>query len=412
MMKRIITAAVFIGIFWMTAAIYAQTAPEPAADAEPLSSNMEEDVTKARLILGNERWMQMHFFFQAGAHSSKTWDEANGERKRDAAYSKDMYIGACRMILNGQLSEKVFFFMSTDDLTAGKSSTTSDTVNDSTGSNKLFTQDAYIKFMPARAFQIYTGLLTIPMMRQNMQSQATLLGPVPMAEGKLFDGYSNNGRDTGLMLRGLIPYYSNHVIEYRLAAFRGFGRRVENGQVVRNGDSMPRFSGRIQIEGADPEDGYFVSENYLGKRSIFCAGIGFDFQEKVRDNRKDYLAIGGDVSLDTPMDMQGRYVGSLQIGAAGASNYPNDANMNFNSYFMIYTQVGLLMDETIQPIARYVFRHEKGNGGNLYKTLSGGLNYFINGHYTNVKLLIDYPLDPNNNPDNQPRATLQVQAYF
>jgi hypothetical protein len=213
------------------------------------------------------------------------------------------------------------------------------------------------------------------------------------------------------MFRGLIPYYSNHVIEYRLAVLRGFGRKVDASGVTRNANDLPRISGRIQIEGSDPEDGYFVSENYLGKRSVFCAGFGFDYQSKVRNN-KDYLALGGDIALDTPMDMQGRYVGSLQIGVAGASNYPSDAPVNFNSYVMFYGQAGLLMNETFQPFARYVFRNESGSGSHLYKTLSGGLNYFINGHYTNIKLLVDWPLDPNNNPDNQLRATLQAQAYF
>ncbi|HEY1405543.1 MAG TPA: hypothetical protein VF857_02940, partial [Spirochaetota bacterium] len=285
--------------------------------------------------------------------------------------------------------------------------------NSATGKNHLFTQDAYLKVMPSKLFQIYAGLLTVPLTRVNIQSDATLLGtePVPLMSN-VMNGFSNKGRDTGVMFRGVMPYF-----EYRLGAFRGLDREVEkdangNPKVTRNGKNIPRLSARLQMNGADSEEGYFFSENYLGRRLIFSVGTGLDYQPDVRNNKKDYFAFAGDLAMDMPISMDFMSAVSFQSGFVKTLRYPTDADVLCTSSMVGYGQMGVLMYKNVQPMVRYQYRKETGTQKKSYQTITVGLNYFINGHNANIKFGVDVPIGKNKNYPDQYKGTLQVQGYM
>jgi hypothetical protein len=388
-------------------------------EAEPVAS-FDEDALKSRLVFGPDRWAQFHALIQAGVSSSKTWNAAANETKSDAYWSKDFFIRACKISFNGQIASNTFFFLQTADLTAGKSAQTEgEETNDATGKNKLFTQDAYIKFAPAKAFQMYAGLLTVPRDRQNLQSQATMLtaNGQPMVQSSM-DGYSNNGRDTGIMFRGLLPA-AKPFMEYRLGVFRGLGRKNDEvttsptyGEVIRNKKDLPRIAGRIQLTAGDTEESYFLSENYLGKKGLLSWGIGVDYQPDQVENSKDYLSYATDVTFETPFSMELPMALSMQGGFIKSVNMPDTVNLQYDTLLDIYAQVGLLIAQKVQPTMK--FAHRSTNGGEVtkFRTLSWGLNYYINGHFSNIKFDFDIPISKNNKLPDQYKATLQFQGYL
>ena len=191
----------------------------------------EEDVSKARLTLGPDRWIQLHYFLQTNFNYGKL----------DSKNSYDFQIRKSRIVLNGQVAPKVDFFFQTDDLKAGNSSDKSTTDNDTDGANHLFTQDAFARLTVSRGFQIMAGLLTVPLTRINLSSQATTLCAIEDPNLEVMSNYSNNGRDAGVMLRGL---FGTRAFEYRLGVFDGYSRDAKNAN-GRNGSDSPRLSARI-----------------------------------------------------------------------------------------------------------------------------------------------------------------------
>jgi hypothetical protein len=416
-MKKIM-CAVISAFFILPAVVFAED-PAPQTPASEVITGDDEDPVKSRLNLGNDHWIQVHALIQTGFQSANTWNPAVGETKNNAYWSKDFYLRAARLIFNGQAAENVYFFLQTADLTAGGISNNQDTNTNATNKVHLYTQDAYLNFVALRFAQIYTGLLTIPFDRQNMQSQATLLGTERPKALNTMEGYTNNGRDLGIMLRGIGPG-SHSFLEYRVGLFRGFNRDEDStGTVTRNKSDFPRIAGRIQLNPGDPEEGYFYSENYLGKRHIFAIGAGMDFQPNVYHKTKDYLAFTGDVSFDIPFNQLKRFVLSGQAGFIKALNYPEDAFIGdtgaYTGYTIIYAQAGLLVEQKIQPWVRFYYRHNAGVTGDAHSSYEGfnvGFNYFINDHFANIKLSFDIPIGKNTGLPNEYVGTLQFQGYL
>ena len=415
---RIALACVIFAFSALTVSAQEQNSAQSSAttpEADPVSS-LNEEIIKSRLELGTDRWMQMHFFLQSGFSSAKTWDAENGEKEKNARWSKDFYIQACRLILNGQLSQRTFFFAQTEDLQAGKSS--SDGLSDENsadGQNHMYMQDAYVKFAPSKMFQIYTGLLAVPSSLQNLISQATLLGVTPLPIFKTAPGYSNNGRDTGFVIRGLIVP-KKPILDYRLGVFRGLGREVTvvDGKTkdVRNKNDLPRITARVQFNGGEPEEGYFLSENYIGKRKILALGFAADYQPDQHEVTKDYLAFSFDLDVDMPFTGSGTPAIAGQIGFIHGSNCPDTTGSSVDSFSSFYVQAGYLLNPSFQCFGKYFFTKSKGDESSSAKTLAAGMTYFINEHFSNVKFQFDVPVGSNRDDADQYKATLQFQGYM
>lgn len=393
-----------------------------AADDKPVSAPMpdsdsiaklDDESIKSRLIYGPDRWMEIHGLIQAGFTYTRTWDtslRSDGVTPKETSakerWRSDAYLKAARLSLNGQLGKGLFFFYQTADLNTGSSA--ENTNKKDTSKAALYTQDAYVKMEYSQAFQVYAGMLTVPRDRQNLQSQASLL----TAEGQTqalssMDGYSNSGRDTGLMLRGFFPG-KKPIMEYRFGVFKGLGRELDDdGKVIRNRHNQPRVAGRIQLSAGDTEESYFYSENYLGKRTLFAFGIGGDYQADQRGNKKDYVSYASDLTFDSPMQVGLPIAVSTQIGFIKAINVPDNVGLDYSSYLDIYAQMGVLVLDKIQPVIK--FSH---NSVNKARFLDFGLNYYMNGHYSNIKFEFDVPIGDNRGDADQYKAILQFQGYL
>ncbi len=371
----------------------------------------EEDVSKARLTLGPDRWIQLHYFLQTNFNYGKL----------DSENSYDFQIRRSRIILNGQVAPKVDFFFQTDDLKAGNSSDKSKTDNDTDGANHIFTQDAFARLTVNRGFQIMAGLLTVPLTRTNLSSQATTLCAIEDSNLSVMSNYSNNGRDAGVMLRGL---FGTRAFEYRLGVFDGYSRGAKDVKGRNNSDS-PRLSARISWNALENEDdeSYFYSENYLGKRNVLAFGVGVDFQNKVYPTSsgefKNYFAWSLDTAVD--VNMSSATVLTMQGGIIMGSNNPGEGLPDdetiivplYDEYMTIHAQAGMLFFQQVQPVMRYSYRKNTLNGGGT-ETLSNlafGVNFFINSHYAAIKTLYSHPLKDSIDKDSK-RLDLSFQIYM
>ncbi len=410
-MKKFLFMILFVFFLFPAVSLFAVQTPE-------------EDVSKARLLLGPNRWIQLHYFLQTGYQSADTIDENN-----DKYWSNDFYVKRSRVILNGQVSSSVYFFFQSEDLKAGASNSDESEENNSTGENKMFTQDAYLHFKPSDGFQIYAGLLALPFNRQSCQSAATSLG-IDLNNAVLpFNNYSNNNRDTGFMLRGLL---GSKIFEYRLGVFRGLDRKIRTEEVangdpvltddVRNEKDYPRVTGRIQLHGMDPEEGFFYSGNYLGKKNVLGLGIGVDYQQDVftknGSDYKDHLALSVDISMDFVLaggNSVASQFGFMKSDYNPAEGLDENGVLLYNKMYAYYGQIGMYVMHSLQPLIKYTYRKNRDadNGANVVnKTLGFGLNYFILENHANVKFNFDYPLGDNEDVSAEKKGTMQLQVYM
>jgi hypothetical protein len=377
------------------------------------------DDTSANRILsyGEDRWLSMHLLLQAQAYSQNGYQAETGYSETDD-WTKSFVLRRARIILNGQVTKDIDFFMETDDLNIGGQSagsqysttTTSNgtTVKDSKG---VFTQDAYINYKVADALEVTVGLMPLPFMHQNLESAVSLLGVDYNSTVIPLGNTSNNWRDTGVQIRGLW----RDVFSYRFGIFRGQPKDLNDSTTTSddiNPDSDPRFCGRIQLNFADPETGFFYSGNYLGKKNVISFGAGFDYQHnssEINNQLCDYFAFTADLTSDYRISQDLTVTG--QTGYVHVSNQPG-ASVHIQKGF--YGQAGVLLYDKYQPVIKYQY----WNGDTAYYKdvtvdyISIGFNYFIKGHNANIKFEYQNPLLHHPDVVGDKKATIQCQLFI
>ncbi|MBN1500440.1 MAG: hypothetical protein JW982_09800 [Spirochaetes bacterium] len=357
----------------------------------------EEDVTKARLQLGNSKWLQLHYFLQTGYNVSES---GNG-------WSQDFTLDTSRLIVNGQVGENIYFFVQTDDITVAENSK-----ND--GGNNVFTKDAYIQLSPFSWLQCYSGIFKVPFTRENIQSDATTLFQkkndwfVPM------NGFAGDGRDLGFMLRGFALY---DVIEYRIGAFEGLRENSSNPNVA-NGDSFPRVSGRFSLNIAGEEgkeEGLYNSANYIGKREVFVIGIGADFQYDVFQSRENYLGMTVDVTADQMLNwgdsfgFQGAY---MLVKHNPVEGYDSASSTLLYSNFSGYYAQVYYYSETAKTQVYTRYNVREMDSYENYSEWTNGMTFYLNGHNANFKMEYNMPLKENKDIDGEQYFSVMLQLYI
>ncbi|GAB4220759.1 MAG: selenite/tellurite reduction operon porin ExtI [Spirochaetota bacterium] len=352
----------------------------------------------AKLTFGDDQYLELHYLLQVQAYSLYK----DGGTESDY-WAKDFQIRRSRVIVKGQAAQGVEFFMETD---APK--------QEGGNSTNLFTQDAYIDFTIAKELKIAFGHILLPFMHHDRQSAVTLLCADYTAAVVPVGG--NVWRDTGIEFRGLL---ANGLVDYRIGVFDGKDRDASVTPVINKND-MPRFTGRIQVNLKDAEEGFFYSGNYLGKKSIISFGAGLDYQQDVYNagtKAKDYTAWTVDVYFDHPvaannvLTLQGAYVdvkntpfASVTVG--GTPVYPEKMKMYF-------AEGGFLINGTWQPVARYYYKKVELSGvDGKISEVAGGLNYYIKGHNANIKVEYAQQLKDEIDDFKNKQVTIQCQIFI
>lgn len=371
----------------------------------------------AKFTFGDNKWVTLHYLLQVQGYTQNTYEQGEGET--DSVWSKGFQIRRSRIMLKGQAAENVTFFMETDDIMIGSQGPASrydNTDGSAESSDKdrvgVYTQDAYINYRIADELQIAVGMISLPFMHQSRQSSVSLLGIDYNTSVIPLDGTTNAYRDTGAEARGLV---FGGKVDYRLGVWKAAAERdMDNPGGSINPYDYPRYSGRIQINIMDPETGFFYSGNYLGKRNILSFGGGVDYQNHAVRSGGDlepYFAWTGDLTVDVKLGrglavtLQGAYVGSY-----------NNPGENGNDEKAFFAQAGFLMFNVIQPVAGYQnlsVQNGDDDGSDLdVSCVTGGVNYFIDGHNANIKLECRYPLGENKSASGEKKGTIQCQIFI
>lgn len=361
----------------------------------------------AKLTYGENKWVALHYLLQAQGSYEQNTDNAGKNY-----YGNDAKIRRSRVIIKGQLSEKVNFFMETD-------------APNQEGDSKsyLFTQDAYIDYAIMDEFKIAAGHILLPFQHHNRASAVSLLGVDYNVKTVPVGG--NVWRDTGVEARGLL---FGGIIDYRVGAFNGVDRQwvkadqptaggavddVNDTQLNEN-DGL-RYTGRVQLNFLDAESAFFYSDNYLGKKKVLSIGGGVDYQQDVyakeAEKTDDYMAWTVDLTVDLPIGTGNSFtLHGAYTQLENSPKYDTDSNwvavnddiadsiqatQTYEST-MYFVEAGFLWNNMLQPVVKYWTNETTAvKDGDKVKTtmLTGGLNYFINGHNANIKVEYNYPIE-------------------
>ncbi len=279
----------------------------------------------------------------------------------------DFYMRRTRIMLGGQVSKWVSFFLETDQPNWGRGGNWA--IGD--GTNEIFIQDAYVTLDFHEAFKVDVGMLLIPFIHQSRQGATSLhtldyhaaLIKYPAGSHKVW-------RDNGVEFRGLV---FDKKLSYHLAVTNGVGG-------VNDFDDVPRFSGRIAYNAFDAEDAFFLGGTYFGKKKVLSFGFAFDTQPDAFNDRNTYYAFGADVFFDIPFGKQDRLSGQAAYVYYGHDDNPDKGQ-------------GLLFDigyafGPFEPLLALDWW--RPNNADEFKAqllgIHAGFNWWFKEHNANVKL--------------------------
>jgi len=343
----------------------------------------------------------------------------------------EFYLRRMRLMVDGQIKNRVNFFIETDSPNFGK---------DGDFSVNLFIQDAYFEVNLHQAFQIDIGMLLVPFSHHGMQGATSLFAlDYHGALLKYPDGSNKVWRDYGIMLRGLLV---GGLLEYRLGVFNGvhgdssitsYGEDAWQGQAdPRNPMDLPRLTGRVTFNVFEPEGGAGVGgffydgcylehtdEGVISPRRVLSIGASIDWQRELNvewgefpggtgmeppsetrgiAERSDYLAAAGDLFWDIPIGEQ--RIMSLN-GQVNFYYFDHGDRSDGDTYYdavgsRSFTGIGVMSElgfryDAFEPLVVFDWydsteaaTDELGD----YMAVMGGLNYWMFAHSVNFKLQV------------------------
>jgi hypothetical protein len=290
------------------------------------------------------------------------------------SWGKEAFIRRARIIVAGAVSDRISFFAETDVPNWGKN-------GNWTGS--LCIQDAYIDYLLVKDggfinnLHLAAGLILLPFSHNERQTVATLNTlDFHGAVIQFPTGSTKVWRDNGLEARGL--FWNKH-LDIRIGVFNGLRGNAADARPVNAKDS-PRFTGRVQYNFLDAEEGFFYGGNYLGAKKILSIGAGLD-------TMADYRATTLDLFVDYPLRSDLGLV--FQADYFHYSPEPERLGPGFDApNGRAYDLEAGLRYKNLEP----VFSYERFNPENaalrpmdFAENLRFGLNWWIMGHTANLK---------------------------
>jgi hypothetical protein len=315
--------------------------------------------------------------------------------------SKDLFLRRIRLIVGGNVTKKLSFFVETDSPNVGKGSTGSGTRTLPT----MFLQDAFFTYEFRPEFQIDAGMLLIAQSHNAVQSAATLLsvdyGPYPAVSSYVTG--PREGRDYGAQARG---YLFNQHLEYRAGIFQG--SRIASASMHPGTNNSFRYTGRVAWYPFQPDTGFFYTGTTLGTKKILSIGASFDHQTKYNERSIDIFydqpVRGGD-----GITLQGDY-----SYFDGGTTFPELQRQHIWLVEAGYYHKRCKMGPFIQ-FSNQLFSDPLTGDSKKYM---GGIAYWPSGHRFNVKLGIGRTLTgPSNQlfgpsrPVDPWQVVLQAQTF-
>ncbi|MBI5542395.1 MAG: hypothetical protein HY901_00785 [Deltaproteobacteria bacterium] len=347
----------------------------------------------------------------------------------------DLYLRRARIMLVGQLNERINFFAETDSPNFGKKGDFA--VN-------AYIQDAWLELNLLDELQLDAGMLITPFSRHAMQSGASLHSlEYRTAVVRYPTGSNKVWRDMGVTLRGAAL---GRRLDYRLAILNGVHGSKDD---PRNPTDLPRVTARVAWSFLQPEAGpglagFFykgislakTAEGIVTDKKHLTLGVSFDWQKDLNVSyvpgttevarRQAYWAAAVDLFADLPVAANGLMglTGQLNgyyydhgdrrlVDGAQASYY----GANAAKYGSEYTGYGMMSELGVRYDAYSVFAavdffeatRADGDAGDVLST-HGGLAWWWAGYSSNLKLQLGRT--KKDGGDWKFQAVLQAQLLF
>lgn len=292
----------------------------------------------------------------------------------------DFRIRRARFRLGGTVNEHFGMFFQTD-----------------VSGNDIQMIDAYISLKKDAGLQAFVGQHLVPANRENITSSGTLLAldrPGQIYKSltwggralSTFDtttyGDADSGirgpaqvRDTGITVFGFTDLSDTTHLKYFVGTYDG---------VNAPGKDSGRFTGRLQLNFGDPENSFYSTANYLGKKNTVGIGASYDVQSDVAGSKTpltDYAYWSVDLFLEKPAGE-----GSFVLETAYSGLDLDDANLQVQGDGF-YVQAGYLFpNKKWQIWGLYEdWGADAASGKGSYDMFRAGVSYFIAGHNANIK---------------------------
>jgi hypothetical protein len=302
--------------------------------------------------------------------------------------AKDLYLRRFRIIMGGNIMEKLSFFAETDSPNLGK---VGNSATGTKGSSDAYLQDAFITYNHSNGFKVDAGMLLLPVSHNAGQSAASLLGTDYGPYTFLWSEPTTSrvGRDYGMQARG---YLADNHFEYRLGVFQGV--RGENST------NPYRIMARAVYYPFQHEPGFFYAGSYLGDKKVLGIGASMDYQD-------DYKAFGADIFLDYPLANKDVITAQFDYTSYDGGDFIT-AIPKQNVIFAeaAYYFQGL----KIAPFVQVNYDNMDNESLNDKHFMQAGLAYYFKGQTLNMKLGIGQ--FGGDNLENQTQILFRVQAFM
>jgi hypothetical protein len=348
-----------------------------------------------KLEVSDTTWVQLGYLHQFWWESVDDGAGVEGDRSR----SSDFFTRRSRVMLLGQATETIHFFLNYDAASGSAAGDRQDPV----------LTDAMIDYRFSPAFNVVVGRQLVPFTIDNNTSAVTLTGidyPTRTLANQPTTPSGAFWRDDGIAVRGLL---GGGMFDYRVGYFRG------DRDSARNPDEDGRFTGMIMVNLASPQGGWFFNQNSLGALDVLSFGAGFDQMSRSGTGWSDHeawsvfftaekSAFGGHWSINgTYIDWDGATTATPVPPAPGSAGFYEGGTTHQLSFAFLPT------GSKWQPVVRW--QNQDPDNGDKLDTIGIGLNYYISGHRANIKA--EYSIDDQRIDGSEVDAfRVQAQLFF
>lgn len=340
------------------------------------------------------------------------------------SWGKEFFLRRTRLILSGQVTKWLSFFVDTDMPNWGR--------GNSWGSPNFVIQDAFMTFKVVDEFMVDGGLIIAPFSRHGYQSAASLLALDYHSDLIKYPiDATNLWRDAGAQIRG---YIFKNRLQYRLAIMNGSKndalQKDMNGKavVLTNPKDYPRVTAHLRYNIFGTETDPFCKGIYFSPKPILSLGMSFDYQqdaglERAATFRKDPAGRDTD-EIDTPGEL-GEYMAVAADVFAEVPFLGEDHEIIVQAAFYRYWQGAASKASGLGVFGELGYRYKSFSpvfGFDYFKSdiagqdlmvIHGGLVWWASKHNANIK--VEASVRKQGDLDVAPfytTLTLQAQMFF
>jgi hypothetical protein len=334
-----------------------------------------------KLEVSDTTWVQLGYLHQFWYESVEDGAATGDDR------TNDFFTRRNRVMLLGQATDQIHFFLNYDAASGNASGARQDPV----------LTDAFIDYRLAKEFNVMVGRMLVPFTIDNQTSAVTLTAidyPTRTLANQPTTPSGAFWRDDGIMARGLL---FDDLIDYRVGYFRGDRDNVNND----SGDG--RITGMVVVNLASPQGGWFYNQNSLGALDVLSFGAGYDLMGRGTSGADDHEAWSVFFTVEKKLNAGHLSFNGTYIDWDGViGGFGNGNSMNVVGAFNF-------AGTKWQPYLRW--QQQDPDAGDKLDTIGLGLTYLISGH--RAKLTAEYSIDDQYRNGSEVDAfRVQAQLFF